>query len=484
MRDPTRPNSTDAGHLSLWDATSIIIGIVVGTSIFKVPQRIAASVESPTMAMGAWLLGGVLSLAGAFCYAELASAYPRSGGDFNYLTRAFGRWVGFLFAWAQLAFVITGSVGIMAFAFADYACVLFGINPGTPDGGSWNFGLAVVAVLSLTAINMAGVVVGKFAQNILTAAKIIGLGVVAIAGLMATGGELPLPGDPAADLGFGVAMVMILYAYGGWNDAAYVASEVRDRHRDLPRALVFGTAGITVVYLVVNAAYFYGLGFDNVRRSPEPAADVARLAFGDAAARGVSVLVMISALGAINGLMFAGSRVYAVLGRDHAIFRWLGHWHQRRGAPLIAMAAQAVVTLLLMFIVATPNGRDAVDSALVRAGSQAMPWGETFGTGGFEPLVAVTAPVFWAFFLLTGLSLFALRLKDSATPRPFKIPFYPATPVLFCLTSVYMLDKSIRYAGQLSWLGAVLLALGLVLYTISRSLEGREGAPGANSDKM
>jgi amino acid transporter len=471
MSDPTRPDSTEAGHLSLWDATSIIIGIVVGTSIFKVPQQIAASVESPAMAMAAWLLGGVLSLAGAFCYAELASAYPRSGGDYNYLTMAFSRWVGFLFAWAQLAFVITGSVGIMAFAFADYACVLFGLGSSSEVGATWNFTLALVAVVSLTAINMAGVVVGKLVQNILTVLKIVGLSIVALAALFAAGREPTGLGAAAPNLGFGVAMVLVLYAYGGWNDAAYVAAEVRDRRRDLPRALIFGTAGITLVYLVVNAAYFYGLGFENVRRSPEPAADIARLAWGDAAARAVSVLVMVSALGAINGLIFAGSRVYAVLGRDHVVFRWLGHWDYGRGSPLVAMAAQAMVTVLLMFVVATPRGRAAVDVALVRTGFEAMPW-ERFG-GGFGSLVAVTAPVFWAFFLLTGLALFVLRWKDAATPRPYKVPLFPATAVVFCLMCVYMLDSSIRWAGQLSLLGAALLLVGMVLYAISRIIERR-----------
>ena len=467
MSQPT--DSSEAGHLSVWDAASIIIGIVVGTTIFKVPQVIAASVASPSAVLGAWLLGGLLSLAGAFCYAELATAYPRSGGDYNYLTKAFGRWLGFLFGWAQLAFVVTGSVGVMAFAFADYACVMFGVAPASPNWQSWNFTLALAAVLALTAINMAGVVFGKFVQNLLTVFKIIGLSAVALAALVTSGRQPVDLGNPAPNLGFGIAMVLVLYGYGGWSDAAYVAAEVRDRRRDLPRALIFGISGITLVYLIVNAAYIYGLGFENLRRSSEPAAALARLAWGDFAARAVSVLVMVSALGAINGLIFAGSRVYAVLGRDHAVFRWMGGWDRDRGAPLAAMAAQAIAAVLLMFVVATPRGQSMVDQSLVGVGLGTMSW-ENFG-GGFGALVAVTSPVFWVFFLLTGVALFVLRWKDPTVPRPFKVPFYPVMPLLFCATSVYMLDKSIRFAGPFSWLGAALLAVGVALYGISRAME-------------
>jgi amino acid transporter len=448
-------------HLGLWDAVSIIVGIVVGTAIFKTPQFVFSNVHGPWQGIGCWVLGGVLALIGSLCYAELATTYPRMGGDYVYLTRAYGRSVGFFFGWAQLAVILTGSIGAMAYAFSDYALALWEkLDP------SWSVWLAVGPVVALTALNLLGVVFGKSVQNLLSAVKVLGLGGIVVAGLV-WGGDASLSVEkPMAGAGFGLAMVFVLYAYGGWNDAAFVAAEVRHQHRNIPRALILGTGGITLIYVLVNLAYLWGLGFEGVRAASAPAADVAQLALGPWGSKLISLLVMLSALGAINGLIFTGSRIYVSLGADHRAFAWLGRWNARRAAPVRSLLAQTAIALLLIVTVGTTAGQKAVDSALEFCGLSPLPWADYFG--GFNTLVAATAPVFWAFFLLTGFSLFILRAKDHDIERPFSAPFYPIEPILFCGMCYYMLFSAIDYAKGLSLVGLVPLAIGLPLYWISQ----------------
>jgi amino acid transporter len=224
-----------------------------------------------------------------------------------------------------------------------------------------------------------------------------------------------------------------------------------------------------LIYLLVNAAFLWGLGFEGLRASRAPASDVLRMMLGDTGAHAMSLLVMVSALGAINGLIFTGSRVYYALGADHAVFAWLGRWHPRWPSPVYSMIAQALVATLLISAVGTRGGRNTFDAAMQHVGLNALPWNQ-YG-GGFDTLVAGTAPVFWLFFLLTGLSLFTLREKDRDIPRPFSVPCYPFVPFLFCLMCLYMLYSSITYARELSLLGVAPLVLGLPLYLFSRSVK-------------
>lgn len=438
------------------DGVSIIIGIVVGVSLFRAPPLIFGAVAGPGWGMLAWTLGGVLALVGALCYAELASAWPRSGGDYVYLSRAYAPWLGFLFGWAQLAAILTGSIGAMAYVFADYAVAAWGGR-----AAPW----AAAAVAALTALNLFGVGVGRRVQNALTGAKVLGLGAVLAAGLLADGVAPPAPAG-GGSLDFGFAMILVLYAYGGWNDAAFVAAEVRDPRRNVARVLLLGTGSIVLLYLAVNAAYLAALGFDGLRASSAPAADVLAGALGPWGGRAMSALVMVSSLGAINGLVFTGSRIYASVGADHRAFRALGAWNARLGAPVRALLAQGGVALALVLGVGTEGGRAALDGALAAAGAGGLPW-ERFG-GGFDTLVAATAPVFWLFFLLTGLALPILRRREPDAPRPFRVPLYPLTPIVFCASSAAMLWASLSYAREISLLGLVPLALGLPLVRAGR----------------
>jgi amino acid transporter len=455
-------------RLGLWDAVSLVIGIVVGTSIFRTSPLVFQNTSGPWQGLAAWALGGGLSLVGALCYAELATTYVRSGGDYEYLTQAYGRWAGFIFGWAQLVAVWTASVGTMAYTFGDYGVRLWRLEE---TATVW---LAAGAVVAVGLVNAAGVVAGKWTQNVLTIVKVAGLAGVVLAGMVgsakpASGGIIPplvTPFEGGGSASFGLAMVFVLYAYGGWNDAAFVAAEVRNRRRNLPLALIGGVAAVTVIYLAVNAAYLAALGFNGLRQSTTPAFDAVAIAVGTKQAQLVSGLVMISALAAINGMIFTGSRVFAVFGADHRLFGWLNRGDARAGAPWAAIAAQSIVTLAMIFGVGTEGGRRAIDAAFSLLGAPAMPWDEYYG--GFETLVAATAPVFWLLFLAVGVALVVLRRRHPQRERPFAVPLYPLPPLVFCVTCLYMLYSSLAYAGSLALFGATPVAVGLAIYALSR----------------
>lgn len=479
------PSPDDAASkrasLGLWDVVSIMLGIVVGAGIYETPPIVLRNVSGPWQALGAWALGGGMSLVGALCLAELAAAYPRSGGDYVYLTRAFGPWLGFLFAWFQLSVVRAANIAMMAFVFADYAASI------QKELDEWRWLMAAAAVLVLTVLNLLGIIFGKRTQNVLTLAKVIGLACVLVVGFASEprplgSGSQPLPDGRGSDGSFATAMVLVFLTFGGWNDAVFVAAEVRGGGpRRIARALLLGTAAITLLYLLLNAAFLWGLGFEQARQSSAIASDLLKhrlgawggQALGDWGGRAIAMLVMVSALGAINGMLFSGARVYASLGADHPVFAWLGRVHRRTQAPWGALLAQSAVSLGLIAVVGTPPGRAWVNTSLTAAGLPAVKW---TGHGGFEVLSVVTTPVFWLFFLFTGLSVFVLRQCDPHLPRPFTVPLYPELPLLFCGICAYMIYAGIEYARSLQLLGGLyvvagaLALVGLLLYRLSQRM--------------
>jgi APA family basic amino acid/polyamine antiporter len=457
--------------LGLWDVVSIMLGIVVGAGIYETPPIVLRNVSGPWQALAAWALGGGMSLVGAFCLAELAAAYPRSGGDYVYLTRAFGSWLGFLFAWFQLSVVRAANIAMMAFVFADYAASMHNI------ADEWRWVPAAAAVLILTALNLLGIIFGKRTQNILTLAKVIGLAGVLVAGFASEPrplGSGALPIGRGSDGSFATAMVLVFLTFGGWNDAVFVAAEVRGGPRRIARALLLGTAVITLIYLLLNAAFLWGLGFEQARQSSAIAADLLKHRLGPWGGRAIAVLVMVSALGAINGMLFSGARVYASLGADHPVFAWLGRVHRRTQAPWGALVAQSAISLGLIGVVGTPPGRAWVNESLTAAGLPAVKW---TGHGGFEVLSVVTTPVFWLFFLFTGLSVFVLRQIDPHLSRPFTVPLYPELPVLFCGIAAYMIYAGIEYARSIQLLGGLVVVagslalVGMLLYRLSQRMK-------------
>jgi basic amino acid/polyamine antiporter, APA family len=298
------------------------------------------------------------------------------------------------------------------------------------------------------------------------------LGIVAAAIYLVASGGAPggessaaAQNTDGAPVMLGLALVFVLYTYGGWNDAAFVVAELQESRRIVP-ALILGTLSVTAIYLIVNSAYLAALGFDGVRQSTAVAADVLDHAVGEAGSQIISALVMISALGAANGLIYTGSRLYATFGADYSIFAALGRWHPRWGSPVFALAAQAVITLLMICAVGTAVGQESLNQLFTSLGMDNDRW-KWEGKGGFDSLLALSAPVFWAFFMLTSLALIRLRSLDAQTPRPFRAPLYPELPLVFTAACGYMLYSAIDYAGRLGLVGAALLAIGLPLYFMS-----------------
>ncbi|MCG8585057.1 MAG: amino acid permease [Pirellulales bacterium] len=460
-------STRSTARLSLFDTVNLVIGIVVGVAIFKIPGTVFRNVETASQGLAAWLIGGVLSMMGALCFAELAATYPQSGGAYVYLRRAFGPAVSFLFGWGQLVAMITGTIGALAFVFADYTIDVFDLD------AQYGALLAVGSVLVLTATNLAGVEAGKTTQNFLTLAKLGGLLAIAVSGFAMPAAASPSESLEISDSDIGFAMILILYAYGGWSDAAYVTAEVRDRQKNIALALILGVAAITVAYLLVNLALLRGLGFDGLRSSVVPATDLLRVNWGENAAKIMGVIVIISALGANNGVIFTGARVYVSLGSDHTVFQRLAKWNARQTAPTWSLLTQAAISILLITAVGTQRGQKAIDAALAGIGMDALPWSRF--EGGFEMLLAATAPVFWLFLLLTIVALFVLRWREPEIERPFRVPLYPLPPLIFAATCGYMLYASVAYAGRLTALGLLPLALGGGVYLLEQRLRPKGG---------
>jgi len=442
---PREPEIIQA-RIGLWDAVSIIIGIIIGVGIFRVPRDVFDNVPSPWLALLVWGLGGSLALVGAFCFAELATTYPRSGGEYVYLTRAYGSRIGLLYAWAQLTVIRPGSIAAVAYIFANSFRVW-----GVGAAGIVVLAAGSIAVLSL--INILGVTLGKHTQNLLTVLKVLGLVAIAVTGFLWSKPQAEPEPVVVPNPSFAQAMIFALWAYSGWHEAAYVAAEVKNGRRNLPVALILGTAAVTVIYLLVNTAILFALGFDGARSTDTWAVSLLRSVLGKSAGDAINVAVMVSALGAINGMIFTTARIYAVFGEDHPVFAPLGRWSRRWGTPVRALIAQAVLSMVLV-----------VGVSILWQKSEG-------GNDGFDILVDGTAPVFWLFFLLTGIALFILRRKDVELPRPFRVPAYPILPMVFCASCGYMVFGSIVSAATYSLIGLGILLAGLPLCFLPRSAE-------------
>src|SRR5262245_57347840 len=412
------PRPEPERRLSLWDSICLIVGIIIGASIYETSPSIFQNSGSAGMGMAAWALGGVVSLIGALCYAELASCYRTAGGDYTYLTRAYGPKVGFVFAWAELSVIRTvGSIAFMAYVFARYATEFF------PLGDYSKLKYALLGIIGLTFINAVGVRPGRLVQNVLTTANHVGLSSIALIGLVWwvlqgqgwVAAPVPPPADPAngaaapeaVTLSFALTMVLVFYAYGGWNEAAFIASEVDKPKRNIRRALIIGTLLVTVIYMAVNLAYLGALGYWGVCKSEAIAADMFALPFGDVGRKAISALVMVSALGSVHGLLFTGMRLYGTFGRDHRLFSCLAGKEDQPHAKGALFAQAAFSILLIAMVELAFHWRQVLGEIAAHVGFHLDPAFQQ--NGDIYKLVACTAPVFWLFFLLTGCSLFVLR---------------------------------------------------------------------------
>jgi len=443
MVDHAPPRAT----LRARDAFAITIGIVVGAGIFRTPSLIAGASGSEFMMLAAWVVGGILSIVGALCYAELATTYPQAGGDYNYLRRAYGPRPAFLFAWARVSVIQTGSIALLSFIVGDYMAQLFDLGP-------WSSALyAAGAVVLLTVINWIGTRQGAAVQTWLTIAEIVGVLVIVVAGLWFAPTDIaPIPGS-GGDSAIGLILVFVLLTYGGWNEAVYVTSEVRDAKKWMPRVLVLSLIAVAALYVLVNLAYLKVLGLGGMAEHNAVAAEVMGRVFGPTGAVLMSAIVVAAALTSANATLITGARSVYAVGRDFPALGFIGRWDARSGTPRAAIVTQGVLAL-----------------ALVGLGA--------FARDGFEVAVEYTAPVFWLFFLLVGISLFVLRRRDPDLPRPFRVPLYPVLPLLFCATSAYLLYSSLAYTGRGALVGVAVLAVGgLLLLLFKPTLHPEETPP-------
>ncbi len=432
------PNPKPQPTFNVIEAGAVIVGVVVGVGIFKTPALVAANLDSEISFLLIWLLGGLISLMGALCYGELATAYPHPGGEYHYLTRSFGKEIALLFAWARLSVMQTGSIALLAFVFGDYFSQLF------PVGDRSDSIYAALAVINLTGINALGIQPSKWIQNWLTAAKLLGLLFIFFTGLALTSSSAPVVSSTSnTEASYGSAMIFVLLTYGGWSEAAYLSAEIQDVQRNMVRVLVGSIGALALVFLLVNYAYLKGLGLNAIASSEAVAADLMRQVLGKAGAQFISLLIAISALGAMQGTIFTGARTNYALGQDWKLFSWLGRWDERTQTPLNALMVQGTIALVLILL-------------------------GTLTRSGFATMVEYTAPVFWFFLLLTTLSLFVLRTVEPEVSRSFCVPLYPLTPLLFCATCVYMLQASLTYTGIGALVGVVVLLTGVPLLLVVR----------------
>lgn len=425
-------------ELSLFDSMCIIVGIIIGAGIYQMAPDIAKGAGSWWGVLALWIVGGLLSLCGALCYAELATAYPKEGGDYVYLSRAYGKWAGFLFGWAQLTVVRPGDIAVMAFAFAMYARAIYDPLAGYPAYSQRLY--AATATVMLTVINILGVRESKWTQNLLTVVKALGL--LAIVGVAVFAPRNAVTKETFDALPVSLALIFVLFTYGGWNEMAYVAAEVKNPRRNIVRALVLGTGAVIVLYLLVNGAFLYTLGYAGLATSEAVASDAISTAFPMIGGRLISALVCISALGAVNGLIFTGARISYAMGADHITFRILGKWHERTGTPAWALLVQGIIAVSLIMVF-----------------------------GSFVDTILYTAAAVYAFYLGTSLAVIVLRIKEPHVERPYRVLGYPVTTLIFCVVCALLIYSCVSYAlatrrASLIVLLSVLVA-GIIVYWLT-----------------
>ena len=448
MKERIPETSLPKQQLSLIDAIALIVGIVIGAGIFRTPSLVAANTSNDTQFLLAWILGGVVSLIGALCYAELTTAFPNTGGDYHFLRKAYGKQPSFLFAWARMSVIQTGSIALLAFIFGDYFTQIYSL------GEFSSVIYAALVVIIMTAINIAGVKMGTGAQKMFTIAEVSGVMIIVAAGLffapapVETLSTVPATASTVGSAGsfIGLAMVFVLLTFGGWNEAAYISAELKSGHNRMVKALIISLVIITLVYLLINIAFLKALGHQAMAQSDAVGVDLMRIVWGPAGVWLISLLVAISALTSVNATIFTGARTNYALGEDYKMFSMLGKWNSRASGPVNAFIVQALISLALISL-----------GLVTRS--------------GFETIIEYTAPVFWFFFLLVGISLFVLRKKQPNAPRPFRVPLYPLTPLIFCLSSAYLLYSSLMYTGIGALFGIGVLLLGVVVHVVFQRSE-------------
>jgi APA family basic amino acid/polyamine antiporter len=427
-----------ARRLTLFDATMIVMGGIVGAGIFMNPAVVAQEVGTPGAALGAWAVGGVFALVGAFIYAELAARRPAVGGQYAYLREAFHPLVAFLYAWTLLLVSQSGGMAAVAMTFARYFRELSGVGLG--EGA-----IALSALGALTAVNCLGVRAGSNLQSVFMVLKIGAVAMLVAFGFQAAApmAAATAPEGGSTDVGltgFGAALVPVLFAYGGWQTSSFVAGELKSPERDLPRGLLIGVSGVVVLYLLVNYVCIRALGMTGLASTTTPASDVMRAALGDRGATLIAAGIAISTIGFLSQNLLTGPRVYFAMARDGTFFQSVARLHPRTRVPVVAIVLQGAIASLLAL------------------------------SGSYERILGFVVAIDWVFFGLTALALVVLRRRDASRGQDatFKVPGHPVTTLAFVAGAWLVVANTIDRFPANALAGLGLLVAGVPVYLFWR----------------
>lgn len=421
-------------RLGLTDATLIVVGIVIGSGIFLLPNLVARNLPSGPAIIGVWLAAGVLSCFGALAYAELGAMMPATGGQYCYLREAYGEWCAFLCGWVFALAAVPGGIAFLAVGFAIYLAHF------VPLSAPARTAVSLALVVGLSAVNAIGVREGVWVQRIFTSLKIAGLLLVILAAVFApaaaSSGSVELP--PLTYAGFGVAMSACLMAYNGWSYVSFVAGEVKHPERNLPGALALGMGAVMALYVLANLAYLHVLRIPEIAATERVGAAAAERAMGPAGSAALSAVVLMSIVGAINGCILTGARIPFAQARDGLFFARFGHIHPRFETPAFAIAMQGLWTCLLIV------------------------------TGSYQSLSSYTIISAWIIYTMSVTAVWVLRRKLPDTPRPYRMWGYPFTLWLFVAVSVWFLIDAAVNQPAVSLIAIALAAAGVPAYFIWR----------------
>jgi APA family basic amino acid/polyamine antiporter len=427
--------------LGLGSSIALVIGITIGSGIFRSPAAVARDVSSPVAMIGLWIAGGLITLCGALSIAELAASLPHTGGFYAYLREGWGRRAAFLFGWAQLVILRATALGGIAIVFGEYLLRALGVEPVSHVIGARV--LAAGAIALTAAANIVGMALGAAVVNISSAAKFVALGVL-IATALALGGAhgggldhlSAAPGTSAAAGGPGLALVSVLWAYDGFADLSFAAGEVKNPQRNLPIAIIGGTLALMAIYVLANLAYLYVLPFDQIRQSPLVAADTMMAIFGRPGAVLVSGLVTISAFSSLNGIMLSSPRVFFAMAEDGLLFAPLARVHGRFKTPHLAILLAALLGTTLVL-------------------------SQTFETLSNTFVLAI-----WPFYALTVAAVYRLRRTRPALARSYHVIGYPVVPAIFILAVVWFVVNALVTEPVSTGMTFALILTGLPVYQL------------------
>ncbi|HYT64764.1 MAG TPA: amino acid permease [Gemmatimonadales bacterium] len=422
-----------ARRLGLFSGTMAVVGGIIGGGIFRTPATVAERLRSPGLVLLAWVIGGVVALIGAFCFGELGQRRPRAGGGYVYLRETWGALPAFLYGWTLVLVIATGAIAAVAVTFADYTLALLGLPH------RFSVPLAIAAIVLLSGINYVGVRPAAITQNIFTLLKLAALALLIGAGILIASPTAPSPAsNPPLSSGLGAALVPILFTYGGWQQTNFIAEEIVEPERNLPRALVLGVAVVVLVYLLTNYVYLHVLGIERLGASTAPAAETMGVVLGPIGGKIIAAGIALSTFGFLNLVILVTPRVLQAMAADGVFFRGLAELHPAYRTPAAAIVALAVCAIILTL------------------------------TGTFGQLVDYVTFGDWIFFGLTVAGLFIYRRREPTTGG-FRVPGYPVTPAVFVLAAAYVVISAVLSNPRNAIIGAGLIALGVPVFLYWRS---------------